>query len=100
VLYLLQWRKLKLKTPTLETPESIEGREVIFQGKPVGYPKAAVLNVCTNIYKFEDGDALFLDGFNPENYPFMIRAGAILCTSGGETCHAAIVARDIGIIAI
>lgn len=46
---------------------------------------------------FNDGDILVCDMTSPNYLPLMIRAGAVITNRGGVTCHAAIVARELGI---
>ena len=49
---------------------------------------------------FQDGDVLVTARTDPDWEPIMRRAGAIVTDQGGRTCHAAIIARELGIPAI
>lgn len=49
---------------------------------------------------FDDGDVLVTDTTNPDWEPLMIKASAIITNKGGRTCHASIIAREMGIVAI
>ena len=50
--------------------------------------------------KVEDGDILVTDMTDPDWEPVMKRAAAIVTNRGGRTCHAAIIARELGIPAV
>jgi pyruvate, water dikinase len=58
-----------------------------------------ILNV-NNIEQFEPGDILVTERTDPDWEPIMKRAGAIITNAGGRTCHAAIIARELGVPAI
>ena len=49
---------------------------------------------------FKDGDILVTEITDPDWEPIMKRAGAIVTNKGGRTCHAAIVARELGVVSI
>ena len=49
---------------------------------------------------FEEGDVLVTDITNPDWEPIMKKASAIVTNKGGRTCHAAIVARELGVVAM
>lgn len=51
-------------------------------------------------HEFKDGDVLVTDITDPDWEPIMKRASAIITNKGGRTCHAAIVARELGVPAI
>jgi len=51
-------------------------------------------------HEFQDGDVLVTDITDPDWEPIMKRASAIITNKGGRTCHAAIVARELGVPAI
>jgi pyruvate,water dikinase len=53
----------------------------------------------TNI-DFCNGDILVTDMTDPDWEPIMTKASAIITNKGGRTCHAAIIARELGITAI
>jgi pyruvate,water dikinase len=50
--------------------------------------------------KVQDGDVLVSDMTDPDWEPVMKRAAAIVTNRGGRTCHAAIIARELGVPAI
>ncbi|WP_414530155.1 phosphoenolpyruvate synthase [Nodularia chucula] len=68
--------------------------EAISQGKV-----KLILNV-NNIEQFQAGDVLVTERTDPDWEPIMKRAGAIITNAGGRTCHAAIIARELGVPAI
>lgn len=68
--------------------------EAIAQGKV-----KLILNV-NKIEQFEPGDILVTQRTDPDWEPIMKRAGAIITNAGGRTCHAAIIARELGVPAI
>jgi pyruvate,water dikinase len=49
---------------------------------------------------FQNGDVLVTDMTDPDWEPIMVKAGAIVTNKGGRTCHAAIIARELGINAV
>jgi pyruvate,water dikinase len=59
--------------------------------------KARVLLRRSSIDEFEDGEILIAENTPPEWIPLMRRAIAIVTDSGGITCHASIVCRELGI---
>ena len=73
----------------------VEGTSV---GDKIAYGKVRKLNSIIDY--FEDGDVLVTDITNPDWEPVMKRASAIVTNRGGRTCHAAIVARELGVVAI
>jgi pyruvate,water dikinase len=50
--------------------------------------------------EFKDGDVLVTDMTDPDWEPIMKKASAIITNKGGRTCHAAIIARELGVPAI
>ena len=52
------------------------------------------------MHDFEEGEALVADRTDPDWEPIMKRASAIVTNRGGRTCHAAIIARELGIPAV
>ena len=81
-----------------------ERGEVLVEGKSVGERIAAgrarVIESASDMGRIEDGDVLITDMTDPDWEPIMKRAGAIVTNRGGRTCHAAIIARELGIPAI
>ncbi len=77
---------------------------VIVTGRAVGEkvatgPVRAIAN-AQNLHQFETGDVLVADATTPDWEPVLQRAAAIVTNRGGRTCHAAIVARELGIPAV
>jgi pyruvate,water dikinase len=60
----------------------------------------AILTSIDQMHKFEPGSVLVADMTDPDWEPIMKRASAIVTNRGGRTCHAAIIARELGIPAI
>ncbi len=75
----------------------LRGRAV---GTKVGAGKARVINDVKNLSAFQAGEVLIADTTTPDWEPVMKTAAAIVTNRGGRTCHAAIVARELGIAAI
>merc|ERR1719327_2290002 len=74
-----------------------EGRAV---GKRIGAGKVNILTSIDEMSKFEQGQILVADMTDPDWEPIMKKAGAIITNRGGRTCHAAIIARELGIPAV
>jgi pyruvate,water dikinase len=74
-----------------------EGRAI---GHKIGAGKAKVLGSIAEMDKIEAGDVLVTDMTDPDWEPIMKRASAIVTNRGGRTCHAAIIAREMGIPAV
>jgi len=74
-----------------------EGRAI---GHKIGAGKAKVLGSIAEMDKIEVGDVLVTDMTDPDWEPIMKRASAIVTNRGGRTCHAAIIAREMGIPAV
>jgi len=73
------------------------GRSV---GDSIGQGKATVITDINKLDHFRDGQVLVTDKTDPDWEPILKRASAIVTNQGGRTCHAAIIAREIGIPAI
>ncbi|MDD9893717.1 MAG: phosphoenolpyruvate synthase [Gammaproteobacteria bacterium] len=69
-------------------------------GQKIGSGKVRVLNNLDEMDKVEKGDVLVTDMTDPDWEPIMKRASAIVTNRGGRTCHAAIIARELGIPAV
>ncbi|WP_041366372.1 phosphoenolpyruvate synthase [Methylophaga frappieri] len=69
-------------------------------GSKIGQGKVRLLNSLEQMDKFEAGDVLLTDMTDPDWEPIMKRASAIITNRGGRTCHAAIIARELGIPAV
>merc|ERR1719335_901214 len=74
-----------------------EGRAV---GKRIGSGKVNVLTSIDEMSSFTEGDILVADMTDPDWEPIMKKAGAIITNRGGRTCHAAIIARELGVPAV
>jgi pyruvate,water dikinase len=106
-LYILQARP--------ETVQSRSGREIerftlkshskiISQGRSIGHKigvgQAKVIRSVEEMGRIHAGDVLVSDMTDPDWEPVMKRAAAIVTNRGGRTCHAAIIARELGIPAV
>ncbi|WP_036477853.1 phosphoenolpyruvate synthase [Myxosarcina sp. GI1] len=69
-------------------------------GEKIGRGKARVILDVTQIDKFQPGEVLVTNKTDPDWEPIMKQASAIVTNQGGRTCHAAIIAREMGIPAI
>lgn len=74
-----------------------EGRSI---GQRIGQGKARIIKDVSEIDKVKPGDVLISDMTDPDWEPVMKRASAIVTNRGGRTCHAAIIARELGIPAV
>ena len=74
-----------------------EGRSI---GQKIGSGTAKVLSSLEEMDKILPGDVLVTDMTDPDWEPIMKRASAIVTNRGGRTCHAAIIAREMGIPAV
>lgn len=75
----------------------VEGRAI---GHKVGAGTAKVLASIAEMDQILPGDVLVTDMTDPDWEPIMKRASAIVTNRGGRTCHAAIIARELGIPAV
>jgi pyruvate,water dikinase len=75
----------------------LEGRAV---GNRIGQGVVKIINDLSQMDLIEDGDVLVTDMTDPNWEPIMTRASAIVTNRGGRTCHAAIIARELGIPAL
>ncbi|MDQ0674723.1 pyruvate,water dikinase [Pseudarthrobacter siccitolerans] len=74
-----------------------EGRAI---GQRIGAGKVRILTAIDQMATFQSGDVLVADMTDPDWEPIMKRASAIVTNRGGRTCHAAIIARELGIPAV
>ena len=74
-----------------------EGRSI---GQRIGSGVVRVVRSIKEMEKVQDGDVLVSDMTDPDWEPVMKRASAIITNRGGRTCHAAIIARELGVPAI
>ncbi|MCU0756812.1 MAG: phosphoenolpyruvate synthase [Xanthomonadales bacterium] len=75
----------------------VEGRAI---GQKIGAGPARVIKSVEQMHKVQPGDVLVADMTDPDWEPVMKRASAIVTNRGGRTCHAAIIARELGIPAV
>ncbi|MBA3536899.1 MAG: phosphoenolpyruvate synthase [Tatlockia sp.] len=74
-----------------------EGRSI---GQRIGQGRAVIISDVSEMHRVEPGDVLISDMTDPDWEPVMKRAAAIVTNRGGRTCHAAIIARELGIPAV
>ncbi|ABE74815.1 MULTISPECIES: phosphoenolpyruvate synthase [Psychrobacter] len=74
-----------------------EGRSI---GQRIGSGKVRIVSNLNEMDKVQEGDVLVSDMTDPDWEPVMKRASAIITNRGGRTCHAAIIARELGVPAI
>lgn len=74
-----------------------EGRSI---GQRIGQGRVRIINDVSEMHRVEAGDVLVSDMTDPDWEPVMKRASAIVTNRGGRTCHAAIIARELGIPAV
>ncbi|PPU73642.1 phosphoenolpyruvate synthase [Xanthomonas cucurbitae] len=75
----------------------VEGRAV---GAKIGSGVARVVRSLDDMSRVQAGDVLIADMTDPDWEPVMKRASAIVTNRGGRTCHAAIIARELGVPAV
>ena len=75
----------------------VEGRAI---GQRIGAGKVRIIKDASEMDKVQPGDVLVSDMTDPDWEPVMKRASAIVTNRGGRTCHAAIIARELGIPAV
>ncbi len=82
---------------TLNPPVILSGRAV---GELIGQGRVRVILDVHQMSQFQPGEVLVTNRTEPDWEPIMKQASAILTNQGGRTCHAAIIARELGIPAI
>jgi pyruvate,water dikinase len=75
----------------------VEGRAI---GHKIGSGVARVVRSLSDMSQVQPGDVLVADMTDPDWEPVMKRASAIVTNRGGRTCHAAIIARELGVPAV
>ena len=75
----------------------VEGRSI---GSRIGSGKAKIIMSIDDMDHIKPGDVLVTDMTDPDWEPIMKRASAIVTNRGGRTCHAAIIARELGVPAV
>ena len=74
-----------------------EGRAI---GQKLGVGVARVVSGAEDMHRVQTGDVLVTEMTDPDWEPVMKRAGGIVTRRGGRTCHAAIIARELGVPAV
>ena len=74
-----------------------KGRSI---GRKIGAGTAKIIHSVDEMSRVQAGDVLVSDMTDPDWEPVMKRAAAIVTNRGGRTCHAAIIARELGIPAV
>ncbi len=75
----------------------VEGKSI---GQRIGQGKTKIVKSIAEMDSVKPGDVLVTDMTDPDWEPVMKRAAAIVTNRGGRTCHAAIIARELGIPAV
>jgi pyruvate, water dikinase len=88
----IQRYSLKSKSTVLTSGRSI--------GQRIGAGPARIIRDVKEMTRVQSGDVLVADMTDPDWEPVMKRAAAIVTNRGGRTCHAAIIARELGIPAV
>ncbi len=88
----IQRYKLKAHSKVITTGRSI--------GQKIGAGTAKIIRNVAEMDRVQTGDVLVSDMTDPDWEPVMKRASAIVTNRGGRTCHAAIIARELGIPAV
>ncbi|WP_200762143.1 pyruvate, water dikinase [Nitrosophilus alvini] len=103
----VQSQKMKHEAQVLEKyilKADPKDKKVLVSGKAVGGKigagKVRVIESLERINEFQEGEILVTDNTDPDWEPAMKKAAAVVTNRGGRTCHAAIVAREIGVPAI
>jgi pyruvate, water dikinase len=107
-LYILQARpetvKSRQSAGSIERYRMGERGSVLIEGRAIGQKIGAggvrVLSSVEDMHRFARGEVLVADMTDPDWEPIMKRASAIVTNRGGRTCHAAIIARELGIPAV
>ncbi|MDO4709740.1 MAG: phosphoenolpyruvate synthase [Pseudomonadota bacterium] len=107
-LYILQARpetvKSRAKATQIERYTLQQRGEVLAEGRAIGQKigagTARVVRSLDDMNRVQPGDVLVADMTDPDWEPVMKRAAAIVTNRGGRTCHAAIIARELGVPAV
>jgi len=94
--YRLLRRDEKAKSSSSPQP-LLTGRAI---GEAISQGKAHLIIDVHKIDQFQAGEVLVTDRTDPDWEPIMKRASAVITNQGGRTCHAAIIARELGVPAI
>jgi pyruvate,water dikinase len=106
-LYILQARPETVQSRagrTLERFELKDRSKVLTEGRSIGQRigsgVARIIRNVSEMQRVQPGDILIADMTDPDWEPVMKRAAAIVTNRGGRTCHAAIIARELGVPAV
>ena len=106
-LYLLQARPETVQSRASQSIQRYtlrDSSEIVITGRAIGHKigagTAKVIRNVEEMNRIETGDVLVADMTDPDWEPVMKRASAIVTNRGGRTCHAAIIARELGIPAV
>ncbi|MDH3748306.1 MAG: phosphoenolpyruvate synthase [Gammaproteobacteria bacterium] len=88
----IQRYTLKGSSPVISTGRSV--------GHKIGVGTARVIRNASDMNRAQRGDVIVTDMTDPDWEPVMKRSAAIVTNRGGRTCHAAIIARELGIPAV
>ena len=107
-LYIVQARpetvKSRQSTQNIERYQLLEASKILVEGRAIGQKigtgKTKIINDLSEMDSVNQGDILVTDMTDPDWEPVMKRASAIITNRGGRTCHAAIIARELGVPAI
>ena len=107
-LYIVQARpetvKSRQNSQTIERYKLLESSSILIEGRAIGQKigigKVRVIKNLTEMSLVNEGDILVTDMTDPDWEPVMKLASAIITNRGGRTCHAAIIARELGVPAI
>ena len=107
-IYILQARpetvKSRAKATQMERYQRGERGTVLAEGRAIGQRigsgTARVIRSIDDMHKVQPGDVLVADMTDPDWEPVMKRSAAIVTNRGGRTCHAAIIARELGVPAV
>jgi pyruvate,water dikinase len=96
--------KSRAKATQIERFQLEKRGEVITEGRAIGQKigsgVARVVRSLDDMSRVQPGDVLVADMTDPDWEPVMKRASAIVTNRGGRTCHAAIIARELGVPAV
>ncbi len=107
-LYIVQARPETVRSredsQTIERFQLKDKSSIVCEGRAIGHKigagEAKVLASIEEMDKIMPGDVLVTDMTDPDWEPIMKKASAIVTNRGGRTCHAAIIARELGIPAV
>ena len=107
-IYIVQARpetvKSRQNTQNIERYQLLETSNILVEGRAIGQKigtgKTKIINDLSEMDSVNKGDILVTDMTDPDWEPVMKLASAIITNRGGRTCHAAIIARELGVPAI